>query len=234
MILNRVEKNFISAILFASYSCLAYASDAQTSHLDHDKKYTETFEHGSNQGKWAINDYIKIIETKKKPKAYLTISGLVTHAPELETTDRPSVTNSVFTGNYIEKGVYSLSFETNLLEGLPKTDDRPMSIVLVGDLVGENYTVALYKTGDHVSHSIQNWTQYSFAIPHTRQEAEKAGWKMISWPSERKPIKNLDHFEDVMKNVKKVVFYYGEPTLVYNLASWHLNASNITIKMGKH
>lgn len=209
-----VSKRSISALvcgcvsLFAASSAFAIVT----------KQLTEDFTQGSNEGKWAFDFPGPIVEDSGI--SYLSVSGLDTFAPQLQTSP---FDKNIFTGNYISKKVKSIQFSNQVFSDLNPYDDRPVTLLLIsGD-------VAAYKKSDKLLiSSLHKWDTYGFDIPKTARAAAAAGWKTTSWPR-----MDRDHvhgnYDEIVKNVDHIEFYYGDPELFYMFQDWSLGVTGMSV-----
>lgn len=204
--------SLLSATLCGSFFATNPASAVVTKKL----VVTEDFTKGSNEGQWNFLFPAQLVDDVNA--SYLYVSGLDTFAPQLQTGDSGK---SIFTGNYVQKKVKSIQFTNQVFSDLNPNDDRPVTLMLIsGDL-------AAYKKSDKLLiQSLKKWETFSFDIPKTAQEASAAGWKTTSWPR-----MDRDHahgnYDDIIRNVDHVEFYYGDPELFYIFQDWSVGATGM-------
>lgn len=249
----------ISLALTVHFSSSASAA-GNTSKLKY-KSFTEDFSptnrNPSNIGAWSYNKIdlgtvdhnngIGFVEKTADGKYAVQLPQFVNwdnSHPSFGTHER----SSPFTGNYLTKGVVSLSFETRILNNLQYPGERPITLLLRGE---DGFT--LYKTMyycepkgggincPNVPNLPTNWTTYKFSIPQTLAEAEQERWgvynlkehgisyKLKDIVKDKDPNNQKDLFESVMSDVQKVDFLYGAPRLVYGLQYYVIDATNVTI-----
>lgn len=178
----------------------------------------EDFTKRSNEGQWNFLFPAQIVDDVDV--SYLYVSGLDTFAPQLQTGDSGK---NIFTGNYVQKKVKSIQFTNQIFSDLNPNDDRPVTLMLIsGD-------VAAYKKSDQLLiQSLKKWETFSFDIPKTAQEASAAGWKTTSWPR-----MDRDHahgnYDDIIRNVDRVEFYYGDPELFYIFQDWSVGVTGMKV-----
>jgi hypothetical protein len=141
---------------------------------------------------------------------------------------------SIFSGDYLKENVAELSFSTQVV---PKHTPlvRPVSVVL-GNTDQRFY---LYKSITDCRNakdrcpettSIESaWATYRFKIPQSVADAEAENWQVFS--DRNQCTKVADCFNQVMSNVQRVEFVYGNPTVYYvSNPLLSVMATNVSIK----
>jgi len=205
-------QNFVSFVcvsLFSMSSAFAVVT----------QKTTEDFSKGSNAGQW---DFFFPVENivDESGRSYLYASGLDTFAPQLHTNND---TQHIFTGNYFDKHVTAIGFSSQIFSDLSPRDTRPVTLLLISG------NTAAYKTADHpLVTSLHRWENFEFTIPKTAAQAAAEGWKTNFWPRMDRDQSHGD-YEQILKNVDSVDFYYGDLELFYMFQNWDLGVTDVYI-----
>lgn len=205
--------------------------------------YTETFAGASNQGEWGFDgSYDRIERSGGDPGEYFHNSHLVTFAP------RPATglgTSSEFTGNYRERGVFSVGGDFRTLSVTYTADKRPMSLVLVNhagtprDISDDLYVFFVGREnipqpGDD---SPSEWAHYEFpvpadsrALPFPRSEGEwQPGWGAAVGHLST-PARDPDAvWSRVIQDVDQVIFWFHDPRLYAMLQDWDVGMDNLSV-----
>ena len=192
--------------------------------------FVEGFETGTNEGGWAYGTGNEVIEDAGgNPGSYLHDPFVDSYAP------RPRTTwgiESVFTGDYRTAGVTSVGIDLILHYVDFSAKGRPLSVLLISDngTPGNfNDDWAFYKIGDaNVPLVGQEWLSYDFDIP-SDSPVPPAGWESIQFG----PGSPADpDFNDVITDVTRLEFFYGDPTMFFIYQAWNVGLDNPRITYG--
>lgn len=195
--------------------------------------YTETFETGTNEGKWIWgtgNEHF--VETNGNPGRYLRDSSLVTFTPRASTDFG---VQSAFTGDYRARKVASVGIDMAIASVNGSVSGRTVTLILLndngtpGDLEDDwgAFTVTnlplpptgiIGLTGES---DILRWAGYDIQVP-SQSATLPAGWAWISRNYQRRN----GSWARLMRDVDHVGFIFGDPALRYPLLSWDVALDN--------
>ena len=176
--------------------------------------YTETFAGGFNAGGWTYGPPQQYPSTGGNPGHYLRAS-VDTFAPSLRTT----APVSAFTGNYRTSRVIEIGLDLNTFS-TQFAANRECTIVLWS---GNN---AVYRLGtDFVPQPGTGWKSIDIPVP-SQSATMPNGW--LVHPSSVSQGPNAT-WNNVIQNVTKVEFFYGDPTFFFIFDIWNVGADNISI-----
>ncbi len=215
---------------FAASCLLPYAfSLLPATHGFADATFKETFEHGSNEGGWSYGTGQGFIEgSGGNPGAYFHDPMVDTFAPQPSTVFG---VNSLFTGNYRSRKVFSIGI--NLITHAVdfSADERPLTIMLVSDNgTPGNFNddwAAYYMGAANIPLPGQGWISYEFDIP-SQETMLPAGWNTLAFGPNSPP--NPD-WKDVITDVTQLRFFYGDPTLFFIFQVWNVGLDNPSISL---
>jgi hypothetical protein len=184
----------------------------------------DTFEAGNSQGGWTWGPPPVYPMTGGNPGRYLRVDNLDTFAPQ----PRSAMNANPFTGNYAERKVTRISVDLRTFDVDFSAAERPCTLMLFnnnGTPSNPNDDWAVYFMGEDIPLEGQPWKTYTFDIP-SQATALPAGWKSIQFgPSSPTPNWNV-----AIKDVDRVVFFYGDPELFFIFQQWDLGLDNVTIE----
>lgn len=199
----------------------------------------DTFDGGVNLGNWSFfgnpANPIEIIDAEAGPHgAFLrtpcdgTTVCLDSFAPPLRTQ---LGVPSMFLGDYRATGVASLAIDVAIF-GPPgvTTGNRPLTLILVSD----NGTPDDF--GDDIwvntvnNHNIPapngHWQRYTYRVP-SASETLPPGWAVNRGTGD-----DDADWNEAMKNVSQVRFFFGDLELFYIFQNWDIGVDNIRIARG--
>jgi len=184
----------------------------------------DDFEDGRNPNGWTLG-VPSVIETSGgNPGRFLHPGVLDTFAPQPRTIfGAPD-----YSGDFRANGVASIGVDL-ITFSVPTAGGRPLTLILrhdngtPGDLLDD---FGAYFIGpDNIPFPGKGWKSYDFLVPS--QEAElPSGWKMIDFSGAGDPAGTWD---DVITDVARVQFFYGDPELLFIFQTWDLGLDNARI-----
>lgn len=210
---------------------VALAGDVATRTLT---TYTESFELGANEGGWTFgtgNEYL--LPDGGNPGAYLRDDSLVTFTPRASTSFG---VDSPFTGEWSASGVTSLGIDLATISADRPVTGLKLSIVILNDngtpfdlsddwgafLVTDRDVPPVGVIGLAAASDLLEWRSYDFEIPASSNPWPD-GWR---WISRNGTVRDRGSWGRLMRQVSHVGFQYGDPSLLYPLASWQLAMDN--------
>ncbi|QOJ17564.1 MAG: hypothetical protein HRU76_08210 [Phycisphaeraceae bacterium] len=186
--------------------------------------FTETFTNGINTAGWSYGGNERIEAAGGNPGAYLHTSELDTFAPQLWTEPgRPSN----FTGDYRARQVTSIGIDLKTFHVDFSAEDRPLTLILVHDNntpVDFDDDYGFYFMGPNIPLVGEGWLSYEFEIPSQAAQPPQ-GWRPIELGFKSpEPDWNA-----LIKNVRRVQFFYGDPEMFFIFQMWEVGADNISI-----
>ncbi len=176
--------------------------------------FTDTFEGGVNSAGWTYGPPQNLPASGGNPGAYLKAT-MDTFAPSLR-TNSPS---SAFTGDYRSSKVTSIGVDLRTL-ATQFAFSREATLVLWSG------TCAVYRLGtDFVPQVNQGWKPIDVPVP-SQSATMPSGWAVH--PSSTCLQPNAT-WNQVITNVTKVEFFYGDPTFFFIFDIWTVGADNIRI-----
>jgi hypothetical protein len=186
--------------------------------------FQETFSNGSNIGGWTYFSPGEAIETVGgNPGAYLHAFGLDTFAPFPRTTQP-----SVFTGDYRDAMVTSIGVDLITIDVDFSAEGRPLALMLYSDSgtpADPADDWAAYQLGPNIPLPGQGWLSYEFPVP-SDSEVLPPGWATVVFGPSSPP--NPD-WNDVITNVSRLGFHYGDPTFFFIFQMWDVGLDNVRI-----
>lgn len=184
---------------------------------------TVTFDGGVNTGSWTYGFGMSTPSTGGNPGWYLRSQGLDTFAPQLRTQG-----DSVFTGNYRDRGVSAIGVDLNTFAVDFSAAGRPLALMLIEDngTPGnpDDDWAAYTLHPDNIPVPGEGWRSFSFDVP-SDSTTLPAGWNVISLGFEAP----TPDWNTVITDVDQVVFFYGDPKFFFIFQMWTLGADNIAI-----
>ncbi len=182
--------------------------------------FVEGFENNSNVGGWTFGSPNGFIDpTGGNPGAYYHDTFLDSFAPSPRTTEP-----SIFTGNYRVRGVTSLGIDLILHQVDITAEGRPLTLILIsfnGTPTDFTDDWGAYFIGPaNVPLPGQGWISYDFAVP-SDSPTLPAGWQFIQFGPQPPGT-----WDELITQVDRVVFFYGDPTLFYIFQGWNLGMDN--------
>jgi hypothetical protein len=167
---------------------------------------------------------MSIPSTGGNPDWYLRTQGVDTFAPQLRTQG-----DSVFTGDYRARGVTTLGVDLRTFAVDFSAGGRPLSLLLIEDNgtpgdFGDDW--AAYVVGpSNIPIPGEPWKSFTFAVP-SASTTLPPDWATLAF-GPNSPA-NPD-WNSVIADVDQVVFFYGNPELLFIFQQWTLGADNIFI-----
>lgn len=157
------------------------------------------------------------------PTHYRRTDGLDTFAPMLQTSG-----SSIFTGDYRAAGVSALSVDLQSFAiDFPTSCQRPLSLVLTddngtpGNFSDDTY---VYFLGPDVPCIDGLWHSYSVDVP-AQSVTLPSGWTV----DPNATVSPDAVWNQVMTNVSRVTWFYGDPTFFFIFQMWSVGADNCRI-----
>lgn len=192
--------------------------------------FTENFAHHSNVGAWTFgNTHFERIEgTGGNPGAFYHNDFLDSIGPRARTT--LGVT-SVFTGNYRERGVFSVGADFVLFYVDFTSVGRPLTLFLYSDNGTPDDTsddCRVYRQpGPAAPTPNSKWKSYSFDIP-VNSETLPPSWEVTQCGTRT----DDEAWNLVIEDVDQLSFFWVDPELFYILQVWDVGLDNPTITWG--
>ncbi len=187
-------------------------------------EFVETFD-TSNEGGWTFGAPGESQpSTGGNPGGYLDSGLLDTFAPRLRTTDA----SSVFVGDFRGQGVSSVGVDLVTFNAL-STGGRPLALMLIkdpgtpGDFADDT---AAYFLGPNIPDVGDGWISYDYLVPSSDTELP-LGWELLNLGDSGAPANHT--WDEVIQDVDKVQFHYGDPTFFFIFQQWNLGADNVRI-----
>jgi len=185
-----------------------------------------TFDGGApgNIGGWTYGPAPTYPSMGGNPTWYLRTANLDTFAPQLRTTG-----SSAFVGNYNALRMARLGVDLNTFQVDFSADDRPLALILVNDNGtpgNPNDDWGAFNLGSNIPVPGEGWKSIDFEIPYwVTGAAMPAGWTGIQFGGSA-PVPNWD---TLVKDVDRVVFFYGNPEFFFIFQNWTVGADNIRL-----
>lgn len=182
--------------------------------------FVETFEEG-NEGGWTFGGGDSIPANGGNPDAYLQSGLLDTFAPQPRTT----ATGSVFTGDFRANAVTAFGVDLTTFSA-QTTGGRPLTLMLIHDNgTPGNITddTAAYQLGPNIPAVGTGWTEYDYVVP-SQETALPAGWLLLNLGDSGAPANHT--WDQVIQDVNRVQFFYGDPTFFFIFQQWLLGLDN--------
>lgn len=192
--------------------------------------FTETFDHGSNEGNWTFGiPQIEVFPDRGgNPDWWLhsTCEGLNcldTFAPQPRTT--PMGAENEFTGNYRERGVSHIGIDLQTIHVDFGAGDRPLTVILINDNgnpdnFADNWG-AYYIGPENIPLVGEGWKSFDFDIPSDSQELPP-GWQFITYGGDAPE----PDWNTLITDVSQLRFFYGDPELFFIFQQWELGMDN--------
>ncbi len=191
--------------------------------------FTENFEGGSNVGGWTFgNDYDEILPTGGNPGAFLFNDWLDTIGPAARTTQH---SESVFTGDYRERGVVAVGADFALFRVDFTSVGRSVTLMLYSDAGTRNRSEddcwVYVDGGKAVPPSNGNWMSYRFDVPSS-SDALPPRW--VAWQcGTRTPD---EAWNLVIRDVDQIRYFWADPEMFYIFQMWEVGLDNPWIEYG--
>jgi len=205
-------------ILASAFAGVAFAQEVT---------FVETFETG-NEGGWIYGGPGEVIEpTGGNPGAYYRSPTLDTFAPQARTS--PLGATSLFTGDFRARGVSAVGIDliTHYVDF--SAEGRDLSVILYshnGTPSDFNDDWGAYYVGpENIPLDGAGWKSFQFAIP-SQETSLPAGWGILQFGPTSPP--NPD-WNDVITNVSRLIFFYGDPTFFYIFQMWDVGMDNVSV-----
>ncbi|MHC5113649.1 MAG: hypothetical protein ACYTGP_04380 [Planctomycetota bacterium] len=188
--------------------------------------YTETFD-GTNEGGWTWGFGDTIPPFGGNPGAYLQTNGLDTFAP----TPRTTTAVNEFTGDYVARGVTSIGVDLKT-DFASSTGGRPCTLMLLHDngTPGDPFDdTAAYFMGPNIPAAGEGWISYDYDVP-SQEGSLPDGWLLVNMGDSGAPP--IHTWSEVLQDVTKVQFFYGNPLYFFIFQQWGLGMDNVRIETG--
>lgn len=199
---------------------IAAAAPAETVVVD--------FEEGAagNIGGWTYGPPSTFPMSGGNPGRYLRVDNLDTFAPQLRTQGQ-----SIFTGDYRDAAVSAIGIDLNTFAVDFSAAGRPLTLMLINDngtAADTSDDIAAYYMGPNIPVPGEGWKSFSFEIPSASKELPE-GWLLFDFSGSGSPALG---WNDIITDVDRVLFFYGDPELFFIFQQWDLGADNISITFG--
>jgi hypothetical protein len=191
---------------------------------------TETFDGTLDQATFRIGTYDAILGFGGNPGSYLR--NPTEDAAELTIAGLPSAT--MFVGDYRAMGVTSLGIDIDIFSVGFSVDGRPVSLDLYSDMGTPDDTSddcdAVYVGSKNVPKPGTGWKTFDFRVKSDNTTLPP-GWELSG------VCGNLSEdaaWNDVITNVDRVSFLFGEPGFFYFFQIWNLGIDNVRITTSSH
>jgi hypothetical protein len=185
--------------------------------------FAESFDGFGNEGAWTFGPNNELIRTTGGNPTYFLYEPLVdTFAPQPGTGPG---TTSLFTGNFRAGHVTSIGVDLITYYVDFTASGRNLTLVLLedGGTPSVNDDWIAYRVGStNVPLPGQGWLCYDFAVP-AQSTSLPAGWQTLALGPNSPP--NPD-WNQLITDVDRVSFFYGDPELVYIFQQWKLGLDN--------
>jgi hypothetical protein len=191
--------------------------------------FTENFENHSNVGAWTFGNtaYETIEQTGGNPGAFLHNDWLDTIGPRGRTT---LGVESIFTGDYHERGVLSVGIDFALFHVDYTAVGRPVTLILYSDADTPDDTTddcRVYRAGKSSPAPNGKWQSYSFDVP---SDSERLPRRWTVWNCGTRS--DDEAWELVIEDVDQLAFFWGDPELFYIFQMFDVGLDNPTITWG--
>lgn len=187
--------------------------------------FVEPFTGGTNVGLWTFGGAMSTQTTGGNPDWYRRVDNVDTFAPQLRTQGE-----SVFTGNYRARHVTLLGVDLITFAVDFSAAGRPLTLMLIEDngTPGDSSDDwAAYQIGaSNIPIPGEGWKSFTFAVP-SQSATLPAGWATQAF-GPNSPA-NPD-WNQVITDVDRVVFFYGDPELFFIFQQWTLGVDNVRIE----
>lgn len=172
-------------------------------------QFVDNFDN-ANTGGWTFSEATSTLnESGGNPGGYLRGEFAIALLPSTETLGE-----SVFTGNYLTRGVQSLGGDFNLLGGGTHLAGRPLSVVLHSNngtpdnhrddwAAFQSHAKAVPQVGD-------GWTSIDFEVD-SDADVLPEGWSFLRWGNLSPSVGELS-WHALLQDVAAVGFTFGEPS----------------------
>ncbi len=179
----------------------------------------------NDQRGWVFADPLDFVSpTGGNPDAYLRVNGLDTFAPSPSTT--PGLQN-LYAGDvdYASMQVVSIGVDVIVHSTDFPSGGRPLSLLLINDNgTPANFSddfAASFVGVTTVPEQGQGWRSFAFDIP-SQSLSVPAGWTLLTLGGGTPPF----DWQDVITNVDRVEFFYGDPEFVFIFQIWDTGIDN--------
>lgn len=194
---------------------LSLASLAQSS--------VEGFTNGSNQGGWTWGAGDQFSPTGGNPEWHLETQILDTFAPQPRTAAGAS---SVFTGDYRARGVRSLGIDL-VTVSTQFPFQRPLTLILENDRGTPGNPLddqsVYFISSSFVPQPGTGWSAFDVGVP-SLSLTMPAGWQVLQGAGAPNQVWN-----EVIGNVSRVRWFYGDPMLFFIFDIWQVGMDNARI-----
>lgn len=210
---------FEALLIFVASAGLSLAQPCTT--------VTASLDNGNNAAGWTFGGPNQSQPlTGGNPGGYVRTDGLDTFAPQ----PRCANNTGFFTGDYWSRSVSRVGVDLQTFRVDFGAGGRPLSVLLVTDNgtpsdPSDDY--AAYLIGvENVPLVGEGWKRFEFAVP-SRSVSTPTGWGYVQFgpnaPANPK-------WQDVVRNVTQLRFFYGDPTFFFIFQMWDLGIDNPMIR----
>ncbi|MCP3906366.1 MAG: hypothetical protein GY715_22325 [Planctomycetes bacterium] len=186
--------------------------------------YSEAF-NGTNEGGWTWGFGDTFPAFGGNPGSYLQTAGLDTFAPMPRTT---TAVNE-FTGDYNALGVTSVGVDLKT-DFAGSTGGRPCTLMLIHDNGTPGTPLddtAAYFMGPNIPAAGAGWISYDYDVP-SQEATLPTGWLLLNLGDSGAPPNHT--WAQVIQDVNRVQFFYGDPTYFFIFQQWGLGMDNVRIE----
>lgn len=156
------------------------------------------------------------------PNGYVRTDGLDTFAPQ----PRCANNANVFTGDYWSRSVHRVGIDLQTFRVDFGAGGRPLSVLLVTDNdtpadPSDDYA-AYFVGAENVPLVGEGWKRFQFDVP-SRSTTTPPGWGYVQF-GPNAPAN--PRWQDVVRNVTRLQFFYGDPTFFFIFQMWDLGMDN--------
>ncbi len=184
---------------------------------------TASLDNGNNAAGWTFGGPNQSQPlTGGNPAGYVRTDGLDTFAPQ----PRSANNTPFFTGDFWSRSVNKVGIDLQTFRVDFGAGGRPLSVLLVTDNgtpgdASDDYA-AYFIGADNVPLVGEGWKRFQFAVP-SRSVTTPTGWGYVQF-GPNAPAN--PQWQDVVRNVTQLRFFYGDPTFFFIFQMWDLGMDN--------
>ncbi|MGD9693030.1 MAG: hypothetical protein AB7G17_09605 [Phycisphaerales bacterium] len=188
---------------------------------------TASLDNGNNSTGWTFGGPSQSQPlTGGNPGGYVRTDFLDTFAPQPHCANNATM----FTGDYWSRSVSKIGVDLQTFRVDFGAGGRPLSVLLMcdnGTPADSSDDYAAYYIGiENVPIPGEGWKRFEFAVP-SRSASTPPGWDYIQFGPNAPS--NPD-WQDVLRNVTQLRFFYGNPTFFFIFQTWDLGIDNPMIR----
>ncbi len=191
---------------------------------------TETYDGTIDEATWRVASFDVVRQFGGHPDGYLRVQGLDSPAPRISTV--PALAPQ-FLGDYRAKGVIALGIDISLFSVDITAEGRPVSLYLYSDMGTPDDSLddceAVSVGSKNVPRPGTGWKTYDFKVPSQSMTLPQ-GWVAYGTCAGLTPD---EAWNEVITNVGRASFYFGEPEYFYIFQIWDVGFDNPRITLGK-